>query len=76
MPVLDQLGDSLRASREAVVCGVAPLGKDAPMRGNPKGKRLCGRATSLLVAKVEQPHLTPRALPPIPHRPLRGHAEY
>ena len=29
--VLDHLGSSLRASREAVVRGVAPLGKDAPL---------------------------------------------
>ncbi len=29
--VLDHPGDSLRASREAVVRGVAPLGKDAPL---------------------------------------------
>jgi len=28
--VLDHPGDSLRASREAIVRGVAPLGKDAP----------------------------------------------
>lgn len=28
--VLDHLGSSLRASREAVVHGVAPLGKDGP----------------------------------------------
>jgi hypothetical protein len=27
---LDHLGGSLRASREAVVCGVAPLGKGMP----------------------------------------------
>ncbi len=29
--VLDHLGSSLWASREAVVHGVAPLGKDAPL---------------------------------------------
>jgi hypothetical protein len=29
--VLGHLGSSLRASREAVVRGVAPLGKDAPL---------------------------------------------
>ena len=29
--VLDHLASSLRASLEAVVCGVAPLGKDAPL---------------------------------------------
>jgi len=29
--VLDHLGNSLRASREAVVRGVAPLGKDMPL---------------------------------------------
>jgi hypothetical protein len=29
--VLDHLACSLRASREAVVLGVAPLGKDAPL---------------------------------------------
>ncbi len=29
--VLNHLGSSLRASREAVVRGVAPLGKDAPL---------------------------------------------
>jgi len=29
--VLDHLGSSLRASREAVVRGVAPPGKDAPL---------------------------------------------
>ena len=29
--VLDHLACSLRASREAVVRGVAPLGKDAPL---------------------------------------------
>ncbi len=28
--VLDHPGDSLRASREALVRGVAPLGKDSP----------------------------------------------
>ena len=27
---LDHLGGSLRASREAVICGVAPLRKDMP----------------------------------------------
>ncbi len=30
--VLDHLAYSLRASREAVVRGVAPLGKDSPSR--------------------------------------------
>ncbi len=29
--VMDHLGSSLRASREAVVRGVAPLGKGAPL---------------------------------------------
>ncbi len=29
--VLDHPGGSLRASREAIVRGVAPLGKDAPL---------------------------------------------
>ncbi|MEE8221278.1 MAG: hypothetical protein V3R21_05920, partial [Woeseiaceae bacterium] len=29
--VLEHLGSSLRASRAAVVRGVAPLGKDAPL---------------------------------------------
>jgi len=31
--VLGHLGSSLRASREAVVRGVTPLGKDQPLRG-------------------------------------------
>jgi hypothetical protein len=34
------------------------------MRRNPYGKRLCGRAAALLVAQVERPHFTPRALQP------------
>ncbi len=44
---LDHLGCSLRASREAVVRGVAPLGKDVPLPA--------GRAWRLTAARFAEP---------------------
>jgi len=39
--VSDHLGSSLRASREAVVRGVAPLGKDMPLPARRAWRVLC-----------------------------------
>ncbi len=39
--ILDHLRSSLRASREAVVRGVAPLGKDAPLPARHAWRFLC-----------------------------------
>ncbi len=52
--VLDHVGKSLRASREALVRGVAPLGKDAPLPARRAWRFLCplGATASRLAEPV------------------------
>ena len=46
--VVDHLGSSLRASREAVVRRVAPLGKDAPLPARRASRSTASRLAELI----------------------------